>query len=551
MAFTGFHNPMTFKKWLEKTAWIGALLFMLPAQALEIRGTVFEDANGNGVRDAAEPGLPGIQVSNGREIVRTDDRGRYRIEIDDRRGHVMVLKPAGFALPRNALGLPEYYWLHYPQGSPERRHAGIAPTGPVPELVDFALIATEEPENLRILAIADPQTTNHRELGYFERMFTEELRALEDVDFALLLGDLLNDALNLAEPFDRIVANFGHPWVAVIGNHDLDLDADSDFGAADTFTARYGPSTWAFEYGPAHFLVLDNIRFHKPPSGRYEYTGGFRTEQLDFIQHYLAELPQDSMIILAMHIPLASVLGHDTFRNQDRARLLEMLAPFEHVLALAGHSHSNYHLYLDQDDGWPGPDGYLHQYVVGTASGSWWGGALDDQGLPESLMRDGTPQGYAIIDLARTGYSIEYRAVGQPDRAMALFGPGSVLAGTFPNAFVYANVFNGDRYTQVDYRVERLNADAAQTIADWTPMRKVDEPDPRVLQRVIQRAQFEGRPDNARLSPPFDSTHLWRARLSTDVDPGMYRISVRARDRWGMDAVEFTDFRVYAMSDQD
>lgn len=524
---------------------IAILLFCglsLPAAALDIRGVVYSDENGNGSRDAGEPGLADVGVSNGQRIVRTDAEGRYLIDIDDRRGHVMVLKPHGHALPHNDRGLPDYYWLHYPAGSPERSYEGIAPTGTAPDSVDFALIPTREPESLRILALADPQTSDPRELAFFERLFAEELRALEGIDFTLILGDLLNDALDLGDSFDRLVAGFGHPWVAVIGNHDLDLDAASDFGAADTFTGRYGPTTWAFEYGPAHFLVLDNIRFHRPPSGGYRYHGGFRAEQLDFVQAYLADVPKDAMIVLAMHIPLNS----NSFRSEDRERLLELVAPYDNALVLSGHYHANQHAYLDQAYGWPDPQGHLHEYAVGAVSGAWWGGALDENGLPDSTMRDGTPPGFAIVTLTADSYSIEYRGVRQPGRQLALFGPGSVMADTWSNADVYANVFNGDAYTEVSLQVERLEADGQSMVVEpWAPMRKVDEADPRVWKRAIERMQFNGEPDNARLASPLDSSHLWRTRLSTSVAPGRYRVRVRARDRWGMDATETTEYQVY------
>ena len=43
------------------------------------RGHVFEDTNGNGVRDAGEPGLAGVPVSNGCEVTLTDDGGAYAV----------------------------------------------------------------------------------------------------------------------------------------------------------------------------------------------------------------------------------------------------------------------------------------------------------------------------------------------------------------------------------------------------------------------------------------------------------------------------------------
>src|SRR3546814_19501093 len=42
-------------------------------------GTVFEDGNGNVVRDAGEAGIAGVAVSDGRQVVRTDAQGRHAL----------------------------------------------------------------------------------------------------------------------------------------------------------------------------------------------------------------------------------------------------------------------------------------------------------------------------------------------------------------------------------------------------------------------------------------------------------------------------------------
>ncbi len=47
-----------------------------------IRGTVFEDSNGNGVRDPGERALAGLDVSDGDAIVKTDAEGNYYLPLD-------------------------------------------------------------------------------------------------------------------------------------------------------------------------------------------------------------------------------------------------------------------------------------------------------------------------------------------------------------------------------------------------------------------------------------------------------------------------------------
>ena len=47
----------------------------LAADAPAISGVVFEDRSGTGRRQAGDRGIPGVLVSNGREVVRTDAGG--------------------------------------------------------------------------------------------------------------------------------------------------------------------------------------------------------------------------------------------------------------------------------------------------------------------------------------------------------------------------------------------------------------------------------------------------------------------------------------------
>ena len=55
-----------------------ALLLLLAAPApAEASGIVFVDLDQSGVREAGEPPAPGVAVSNGLDVVRTDAEGRY------------------------------------------------------------------------------------------------------------------------------------------------------------------------------------------------------------------------------------------------------------------------------------------------------------------------------------------------------------------------------------------------------------------------------------------------------------------------------------------
>ena len=58
-------------------------------------GIVFEDANANGARDAGEPGLPDVLVSNGTSCRPTDNDGVYNLPADN--SLVFVTTPGSYA----------------------------------------------------------------------------------------------------------------------------------------------------------------------------------------------------------------------------------------------------------------------------------------------------------------------------------------------------------------------------------------------------------------------------------------------------------------------
>ena len=85
----------------------------------------------------------------------------------------------------------------------------------------------------------------------------------------------------------------------------------------------------------------------------------------------------------------------------DRS-LFAMLRDFPHVLVLSAHSHAQRHVFHDASSGWQGA-APLHEYNVGAACGGYWSGVKDADGIPDSRMSDGTPNGYASARFAADG----------------------------------------------------------------------------------------------------------------------------------------------------
>ena len=65
-----------------RCALVAMLLTSFGAAAADVaRGHVFHDKNGNGIFDRNESGVKRVAVSNGREVVTTESRGRYALPV--------------------------------------------------------------------------------------------------------------------------------------------------------------------------------------------------------------------------------------------------------------------------------------------------------------------------------------------------------------------------------------------------------------------------------------------------------------------------------------
>ena len=102
-----------------------------------VKGAVFESRSGTRERQAGDPGIGGVLVSNGREVVRTDADGRYSLPIEDGMA-VFVIKPSDYAVPLDEeTRLPRFSYIHQPEGTPadlDLLYPGLAPRCPNPSI---------------------------------------------------------------------------------------------------------------------------------------------------------------------------------------------------------------------------------------------------------------------------------------------------------------------------------------------------------------------------------------------------------------------------------
>lgn len=478
------------------------------------RGVVFHDANGNGVLDAGEKGLPDIRVSNGVDIVKTDSNGKYEIGVDDDT-IIFVVKPSGWRTPVSEHQIPQFYYIHKPKGSPPLKYQGVAPTGELPASVDFALYPQDGPEQFKAILFGDPQPRNQKEIDYIAHDVIEELVGT-DASFGVTLGDILFDDLSLFESQARSIALLGIPWYNVVGNHDINYDAPNDSISDETFERHFGPAYYSFDHGPVHFLVLDDIEwFVAEGKTKCSYRGGFGKKQIEFVKNDLAMIPDDQLVVLLMHIPFDEV--------HDRHGLYRLIEQRPFCMSVSGHTHYHQHRMISTEDGWMGPEPH-HHIVNVTVSGSWWSGAPDERGIPHTICKDGTPNGYSIISFDGAEYGLEYKAAGRPaDYQMQIHAPEVITAADVASTVVTANVFNGLPTSVIEMRIGT---------GDWTAMSPTTRPDP-TYQRLYELEELVAEKPWLKLPTPKDSSHLWEAMLPEGLAPGSHLIEVRASKVFG------------------
>lgn len=326
----------------------GALLSisLAAANAQQITGSVYVDANGNGKRDPNERGVAGVAVSNQDTVVTTDASGAFRIP---RGGSNIVF-----------VSVPDGYRS---RGTFWRAVADTAKS------VSFALTATGRVREFSFVHASD----THISPASVDR--TKRLGALVDSvspAFLIITGDLVRDALRVGEPeatsyyelFAHETSAFHTPVWTVPGNHEnFGIERDkSRVSATNPLYGRamyhkyFGPDYYSFNYGGVHFVGLNTVDIDDQ-----WYYGHVDSLQLAWLQRDLALVPAAMPVVTFDHIPfvttleglngymdgppapsLITVRGKTVYRHtvSNAGDVLAVLRKRNHVLALGGHLHA-------------------------------------------------------------------------------------------------------------------------------------------------------------------------------------------------------------------
>lgn len=498
----------------------------------QVTGYVYNDVNGNGKKDGKDKGIANVPVSNGWTVTTTDSKGHYALPVWDD-AIIFVIKPSDYVVPINQYNQPQFYYIHKPNGSLKAKYAAVAPTGPLPASVDFALKPVAEENKFRALVFGDPQVLDEREVEYFKKSVVDEVQGIKGIAFGISMGDMVQENLDLEKSYVKTVSKVGIPWYNVMGNHDMNSDAKADTLTDETFESNFGPATYAYNYGKAHFIVLnDNLH---PDPGFKGFRGGITKKEFSFVESDLKMVDTGKLVIVVFHVPLQNGTA-DSYRKEDRDRLFSILDKYPHVFVMSAHTHNQRQDFYGEDFNWHG-DKPLYEFNVGTTCGNWWSGQINEQGVADSKMSDGTPRGYAYLNIDGNQYSADYKVSGMPASYQINLFHRKVMNTIWweGRTFIYANFFMGYKGSKVECRIDDR---------PWKPMKFVGGDDPAFVAELYKWDMADTLMRGRRPTEPGNSTHLWTAPLPENIGLGMHKIEVRATDVFGRTFVQESSYRI-------
>ncbi|MGW3655014.1 outer membrane protein assembly factor BamB family protein [Streptomyces sp. NPDC005151] len=297
---------------------------------VSVQGAVFEDTNANGVRDAGEAPMAGVDVTDGSVWTTTGADGSYTLQMDLTRREtdlVNIVSPNGYTPVLREDSVPQYFH-RVPESGPR--------TG-----IDFALVPdpnAAKPTEKWIMD-SDGEVSNTSDAAARGTLpeWTGQVEAMSEVDKASMVittGDLtVTDYAS--EPrrqggYDILRkgltdGKLGMPFYPTIGNHDFGGTATSQgyAGSMEYWRRNMGPEWYSFDRNGRHIVVLED---------NYDSSG--LKPQLEWLHEDLKRHAVGKQVLVFAHRSLFTVWGPGAGMQPT----IDELAKYDVRMFAAGHN---------------------------------------------------------------------------------------------------------------------------------------------------------------------------------------------------------------------
>ena len=422
------------------------------------------------VKDNIGKPIANVAVSDGFNIVTTDEKGYYSMEASSDCWYVYISLPAEYEVPINEYGQPCFYKKYFTNTT--RYDFTLTPLPGGKEEV-FALFAfgdghiSSSTRYKRFTNETIPAVKNH----------STELKTKGIPCYGITLGDVISNGYttsNKGQWRDDVrngyaVSNTGLPVFQVMGNHDNTFCNAENPLTTDSRTSTYelaaqrehedifGPVNYSFDRGNAHIIGMRDIIYQSHTTGG-DYTYGFLPEQIKWLRQDLALVPKNKMVVLCMHIQVL-------YRTANYfSEMLALLNQFNEAHIISGHTHIiwNYEHALEGK-----PNTKVYEHNSACISGAGWTSNLCGDGVPigyQVFIGGNNSTGGAFTDWYYMGCNegINTRSHqmrlyrGGKGTPMGMDAPANDASGVrgyysfnYGDDYIIANVFNADKRWQI------------------------------------------------------------------------------------------------------
>lgn len=235
-----------------------------------IKGFVYEDVNGDNQRNADEPFLMDIPVSDGRTIQFTSKNGLFHFDNKEQNAkYVFICIPNGFQ--KRA----DFYRSLLNLNKEEEFAFGLRKLPPLNES-EFAFAQ-----------ITDIHINNNESFLALQKVLAEIAGHSSKPDFIIATGDQVSsgDEESQLSLYQKAAQKSPIPVFNVMGNHDRCKGVDKNIA----FNYFLGPEYYSFNHGDFHFLILNSVTTS--------------TLELAWIKEDLGKLATGKQILVFQHYP--------------------------------------------------------------------------------------------------------------------------------------------------------------------------------------------------------------------------------------------------------